>query len=182
VSNKIILSFVTPKYNLPKQNTIVVGFMTRLKEIRMQPIGYVKRKTRNENVKDKSLIAQIVVKPEYLEALNGIEKYSHLFIIFYMHKISKQQVPVLKVHPRGRVDIPMQGIFATRTPLRPNPIGLTLVQLIERKRNILTVKGLDAYHNTPVLDIKPYNHWNMATDIKVPEWRKKLEESATNQP
>jgi tRNA-Thr(GGU) m(6)t(6)A37 methyltransferase TsaA len=99
-----------------------------------------------------------------------------------MHKISKRKEPTLKVHPRGRTDIPLQGIFATRTPLRPNPIGLTLVQLIERKQNILTVKGLDAYHNTPVLDIKPYNHWNMTTDFEVPEWRKKLEESTANQP
>jgi tRNA-Thr(GGU) m(6)t(6)A37 methyltransferase TsaA len=150
--------------------------MIKLKEIRLEPIGYVKRKAKNENVKDRSLIAKVVIKPEYLEALNGIERYSHLFIIFYMHKIPREQKLTLKVHPRGRVDLPLQGIFATRTPQRPNPIGLTLVRLIERKQNVLVVKGLDAFHNTPVLDIKPYNHWNMATDIRVPEWRKKLEE------
>jgi tRNA-Thr(GGU) m(6)t(6)A37 methyltransferase TsaA len=138
----------------------------------------VKRKTRNENVRDRSLTAQVVIKPKYLEALNGIEGYSHLFIIFYMHKIPKEQKTILKVHPKGRADIPLQGIFATRTPQRPNPIGLTLVQLIERKQNILAVKGLDAYDKTPVLDIKPYNHWDRATDIKIPEWRKKLEETS----
>jgi len=150
--------------------------MNKTEEITLEPIGYVRRKTRNENVRDRSLTAQVVIKPKYLKALNGIEDYSHLFILFYMHKIPKEKEPILMVHPRGRADIPLQGIFATRAPQRPNHIGLTLVQLIERKRNILVVKGLDAYDKTPVLDIKPYDHWNMATEIKVPEWRKKLEE------
>ncbi len=140
----------------------------------MKPVGYVKRKTKNENVRDKSLTVQVVVEPEYVEALKGIEDYSHLFIVFYMHKISKKRKPVLEVHPRGRADIPLQGIFATRTPQRPNPIGLTLVRLVERKRNILVVEGLDAYDRTPVLDIKPYDHWNSAADIRVPEWRRNL--------
>jgi len=149
--------------------------MTQIKEIRLKPIDYVQRKTKNENVKDRSLSAQVVIKSKYLEALNGIEDYSHLFIIFYMHKTPKEQKPISKVNPRGRADIPLQGIFATRTPQHPNPIGLTLVQLIKLKQNILVVIGLDAYHNTPVLDIKPYDHWNTATDVKVPEWQKKLE-------
>jgi len=152
--------------------------MTKIKEIKLEPIGYVKRKIRNENVRDRSLTAQVVIKPEYLKALNGIEDYSHLFIIFYMHQTPTEQKPFLKVHPRGRADIPLQGIFATRTPQRPNPIGLTLVQLIDRKQNILVVKELNAYDNTPVLDIKPYNHWNIATNIGVPEGRKKLEETS----
>ncbi len=147
-----------------------------IKEIRLEPIGYVKRKTRNENVRDRSLTAQVVIKAKYLEALSGIEDYSHLFILFYMHKIPEEQMLTLKVHPRGRADIPLQGVFATRTPQRPNPIGLTLVQLIERKQNILAVKGLDAYNDTPVLDIKPYDHWDMAKKIRIPEWRRRLEE------
>lgn len=152
--------------------------MTKIKEIKLEPIGYVKRKIRNENVRDRSLTAQVVIKPEYLKALDGIEDYSHLFIIFYMHKTPTEQKPFLKVDPRGRADIPLQGIFSTRTPERPNHIGLILVQLIDRKQNILEVKGLDAYNNTPVLDVKPYDHWNTTTEIEVPEWRKKLEETS----
>jgi tRNA-Thr(GGU) m(6)t(6)A37 methyltransferase TsaA len=151
--------------------------MTQIKEIRLKPIGYVQRKTKSENVKDRSLSAQVVIKSKYLEALNGIEDYSHLFIIFYMHKTPKKEKLILKVNPRGRADIPLQGVFATRTPQRPNPIGLTLVELIERKQNTLVVKGLDAYDNTPILDIKPFDHWDSATDIEVPEWRRKLEET-----
>lgn len=152
--------------------------MTQIKEIKLKTIGYVQRKTKNENVKDRSLTAQVVIKSKYLEALNGIEDYSHLFIIFYMHKTPKKQKPILKVNPRGRADIPLQGVFATRTPQRPNPIGLTLVRLIERKQNIIVVKGLDAYNKTPVLDIKPYDHWNTVVDIEVPEWLKKIEETS----
>lgn len=151
--------------------------MTKIKEIKLEPIGYVKRKTENENVKDRSLITQVVIKRKYVKALNGIEDYSHLFIVFYMHRIPKKLEPVLKVHPRGRADVPSQGIFATRTSQRPNPIGLTLVQLIERRQNTLVIKGLDAYNNTPVLDIKPYNHWNMVANTEVPEWLKKLKET-----
>lgn len=149
--------------------------MVKIREIKFEPIGYVKRNTKGENVKDRSLTVQVVIKPEYIKALNGIEAYSHLFIIFYMHKTPKKQKPVMKVHPRGRANIPLQGIFATRTPERPNPIGLTLVQLVERKRNILVVKGLDAYDKTPVLDIKPYDYWDTVTDIEIPEWLKKLD-------
>lgn len=156
--------------------------MTKIEEVKLKPIGYVKRRYRNENVKDRSLTAHVVIKPQFIKALSGIEGYSHLFIVFYMHKIPEKQKSTPKVHPRGRADIPLQGVFATRTPRRPNPIGLTLVQLIKRKQNILVVKGLDAYDETPVLDIKPYDHWDRAADIRVPEWRKKLEKSAANQP
>ncbi|MGD8506938.1 MAG: tRNA (N6-threonylcarbamoyladenosine(37)-N6)-methyltransferase TrmO [Candidatus Bathyarchaeota archaeon] len=152
--------------------------MTEAKEIKLEPIGYVKRKTKSEDVRDRSLTTRVVVEPEYLEALDGIEDYSHLFVIFFMHEISRKRKPVLKVHPRRRSDIRLQGIFATRSPQRPNPIGLTLVQLVERKQNILVVKGLDAYDETPVLDLKPYDHWDMAADIVVPEWREKLEKSS----
>ena len=153
--------------------------MTEIKEIKLEPIGYVKRKTKDENVRDRSLTVQVVINPRYIAALDGVEDYSHLFIIFYMHKIPKKQEPILKVHPRGRADIPLQGIFATHTPQRPNPMGVTIVQLIERKENILVVKGLDAYDNTPVLDIKPYNHWDSVVDIRVPEWLKKLEKTSS---
>ena len=83
---------------------------------------------------------------------------------------------MLMVHPRGRNDLPLMGAFAARTNLRPNPIGLTLVQLLKVDDNILTVRGLDAFDGTPVLDIKPYDSWDIVTEIKVPEWWNRLEE------
>jgi tRNA-Thr(GGU) m(6)t(6)A37 methyltransferase TsaA len=85
----------------------------------------------------------------------------------------------MKVHPRGRRDLPLLGVFATRTNLRPNPIGLTLVELVKVEGNILKVRGLDAYDGTPVLDVKPFDFWDMAKDAKVPAWWLKLEEEKT---
>jgi len=81
----------------------------------------------------------------------------------------------LKVHPRGRQDMPLLGVFATRTNLRPNPIGLTLCELVKVEDNVLTVRGLDAYNDTPVLDVKPYDLWDCVPNARMPEWWKKLE-------
>lgn len=149
--------------------------MSATKEIEMKPIGYVRRASKEEDVKDRSLISRIVIRKDLVEALEGIEDFSHIFIFFWMHQIPKEEIKILKVHPRGRTDLPLLGIFATRTAFRPNPIGLTLVELLERKNNVLVVKGLDALDGTPVLDIKPYNSRDMVLDARVPEWHKKLD-------
>ena len=71
--------------------------------------------------------------------------------------------------------MPLLGIFATRTMLRPNPIGLTLVELVKAEGNVLTVRGLDAFDGTPVLDIKPFDSWDKANNARVPTWWTKLE-------
>lgn len=72
--------------------------------------------------------------------------------------------------------MPLLGAFATRTNLRPNPIGLTLVELFKVEKNVLTVRGLDAFDGTPVLDIKPFDSWDNASNAKVPDWWIKLNE------
>jgi len=149
--------------------------MYATKEIKMKPIGYVRRTSKKEDVKDRSLISKIVIRKDLVEALEDIEDFSHIFVVFYMHQISKKEKRNLKVHPRGRLDLPLLGVFATRTAFRPNPVGLTLVELLERKNNVLAVKGLDALDDTPVLDIKPYTSGDMVLDAMVPEWHKKLD-------
>lgn len=149
--------------------------MSATKEIKMKPIGYVRRASKEEDVKDRSLISRIVIRKDLVEALKGIEDFSHIFVVFWMHQVPKEETKILKVHPRGRTDLPLLGIFATRTAFRPNPIGLTLVELLERKNNVLVVKGLDALDGTPVLDIKPYNSRDIVLDARVPEWHKKLQ-------
>jgi tRNA (Thr-GGU) A37 N-methylase len=73
------------------------------------------------------------------------------------------------------MDLPLIGAFAARTNLRPNPIGLTVVELLEVKDNVLTVRGLDAFNDTPVLDIKPYDPWDVAAEVRVPSWWRSLE-------
>jgi len=150
--------------------------MPASREIRMKPIGYVRRVSKEEDVKDRSLISKIVIRKDLVEALDGIEDFSHLFVVFYMHKVSVKEKRSLKVYPRGRTDFPLLGVFATRTAFRPNPIGLTLVELIERKHDILVVRGLDAFDDTPVLDLKPADSLDMVANPRVPEWLEKLHE------
>ena len=149
--------------------------MSQMVGIGLEPIGYVATKAVGREVRDRSKISEIVLHPDLVEALEGIEDFSHIFIIFWMHEIVDKDRRVTKVHPRGRRDLPLIGIFGTRTPLRRNPIGLTLVELLEVRDNILVVRGLDAFNNTPVLDIKPYDPWDAAEDAKVPEWWTRLE-------
>jgi tRNA-Thr(GGU) m(6)t(6)A37 methyltransferase TsaA len=147
-------------------------------EIVMKPIGFVKTEAVGDEVKDKNRISQIIIHAEFAEALDGIEEFSHLFVLFWLNHVSRENER-LKVHPRGRKDLPLLGVFATRTMLRPNPIGLTLVELIKVEGNVLTVRGLDALDGTPVLDIKPFDPWDTAKDAKVPRWWTKLKNEKT---
>ncbi len=143
-------------------------------KIVLEPIGYVRTSAVGEEVKDRNRISQIVIRKELAEGLYGIEGFSHLFVLFHLSKITPEQRKTLKVHPQGKEDLPLMGVFATRTKLRPNPIALTLVELIKVQENILTVKGLDAFDGTPVLDVKTFDFWDMPKDARVPSWWSKL--------
>jgi len=148
-------------------------------KINLEPVGFVKTKAVGKEVRDKNIISQIVFREELTEALEGIQDFSHLFVLFWMHKIAEKEKGIMKVHPRGRSDMPLLGVFATRTPHRPNPIGLTRVKLLGVEGNVVTVQGLDAFDGTPVLDIKPFDSWDTTEDFKVPEWWMKLEKERT---
>jgi tRNA-Thr(GGU) m(6)t(6)A37 methyltransferase TsaA len=140
-------------------------------KIEIRPIGFVKRASPEEDVTDKSLVSEIVLEKGFAKALDGIEDFSHVFIIFWMHKISKTEKAALQVHPRGRSELPLVGTLADRGPNHPNPFGLTLVEVIKCRENVLWVRGLDAYDRTPVLDIKPYGcPWEVVTDSRAPKW------------
>ncbi len=146
--------------------------------IALKPVGSVKTEAVCDEVKDKNRISQIIIHAEFAEALEGIEEFSHLFVLFWLNQVSRENKR-LKVHPRGRKNLPLLGVFATRTMLRPNPIGLTLVELVKIEGNVLTVRGLDALDGTPVLDIKPFDPWDTAKDAKVPRWWTKLKNEKT---
>jgi tRNA-Thr(GGU) m(6)t(6)A37 methyltransferase TsaA len=148
-------------------------------EIALKPIGFVRTEAVGDEVKDKGRISHIVVNRELAEALEGIAEFSHLFVLFWLHEVTSEERKTLKIHPRGREDLPLLGVFATRAKLRPNPIGLTLVELMKVEDNVLTVRGLDAFNETPVLDLKPFDLWDMAKDAKVPRWWTKLEKEKT---
>jgi len=154
--------------------------MSSSNKICIEPVGFVKTKAVGKEVRDKKVISQIIFREDLTEALTGVEEFSHLFVLFWLHEMSEQDQRILKVHPRGRADLPLLGIFATRTPHRPNPIGLTRVKLLNIEGNIITVQGLDAFDGTPILDIKPFDSWDSTKDFKVPEWWKKLEKEKIN--
>lgn len=144
--------------------------------IALKPIGFVKTAAVGDEVKDKSRTSEIIINPELSSALDGVAGFSHYFVLFWLSEITPEQRAMMKVHPRGRKDMPLLGAFATRTNLRPNPIGLTLVELVKVEKNVLTVRGLDAFNGTPVLDIKPFDYWDTAKNVKMPDWWLKLEE------
>lgn len=102
---------------------------------------------------------RVEVFPQYAEALDDIEGFSHLYLIYWLHRAAEVASSVagpsqLKVVP-FLDDVP-RGVFATRTPVRPNPLGLSIVRLVERRGAELLVEDLDALDGTPLLDIKPY--------------------------
>lgn len=116
------------------------------------------------------IVSEIVVHPDLNEALDGLEEFSHIIVLYWTHRTASDEMP-LKVHPMGKKELPLTGLFATRSPYRPNRIGKTTVSLLQRQGNILTVKGLDALDGTPVIDIKPYiPGYDSAADARVPRW------------
>ena len=145
-------------------------------EITFKPIGVVHNEIKQTGYRDcKDIVSEIEVNAKWAELLDGIEEFSHIIILFWMHKVSRDVAPPAKVHPRGRADLPLIGLFATRAPQRPNPVGLTIVKLLKRRGNVLTVQGLDAVDGTPVIDIKSYMIPKIArNEIRMPEWVAKL--------
>ena len=95
--------------------------------------------------------SRVVVAPEFFEGLTGLEAGQRVMIVFHFHLVQSYS---LLQHPRGDHSRPKRGVFALHTPYRPNPIGVTVVDLLSLEGNVLRVRGLDALNGTPVLDIK----------------------------
>jgi tRNA-Thr(GGU) m(6)t(6)A37 methyltransferase TsaA len=117
------------------------------------PIGYVENDFDAPTTPGTVAVAesQIFVAPEFVEGLTGLEAGQRVMIVFHFHLV---QSYALLQHPRGNRSRPKRGVFALHTPYRPNPIGVTVVDLLSVEGNALRVRGLDALNGTPVLDIK----------------------------
>ena len=144
-----------------------------LPAISLKPIGIVRNKVRQPPKPpydwDK-VVSEIEIDRSLTEALDNLDEFSHIIVFYWMDKVVTNQLPT-KVHPRGNKKLPLVGLFATRSPKRPNPIGKTTVRLMKRQGNILTVAGLDATDGTPVIDIKPYlPRYDSVARAKVPWW------------
>jgi len=150
-----------------------------LQKITLKVIGKVRNSIHKKNREGwESVISEVIIDPKYEEGLEGIEDYSHLLILFWLSRMSPRdrgRGRLMKIHPKSRLDLPLVGVFSTRTQYRPNPIGLTLVQLLKRRKNILEVQGLDAINGTPVLDIKPISpRTEFPRRTRVPKWYYRL--------
>lgn len=145
-------------------------------EIILNPIAIVKNsKTDLSDDYWGNVISEIeLVESVTHDSFDGIEEFSHLEILFYFNQSDKNKI-IFKGHPRGNTNWPAVGIFAQRKKDRPNSIGLTIVELLERKGNTLVVKNLDAINGTPILDIKPVmKEFLPVMEIKQPQWSSEL--------
>jgi len=100
----------------------------------------------------RSADSRIVLDPALTEGLQGLEPGQQVMVLFHFHL--SQGFDLLQ-HPRGDKSRPRRGVFGLRSPRRPNPIGVTVVELVAVEGNVLRVRGLDAINGTPVLDLKP---------------------------
>lgn len=162
--------------------------------ISFKPIGFVRNRSvdaswgealqsmtwqeRAARMKDQTEeISEIVINPELEDALDRVEEYSHLQVLYYPHLVPEERrsKQTMKVHPLGSHDFPLVGVLATRSPIRPNSILVTNVSLVKREGNILRVTGLDALDGSPVLDIKPcMPELTDYEEVKVPEWMQQV--------
>ncbi len=96
--------------------------------------------------------SRIVLDPALVEGLDGLEPGQEIIVVFHLHRA---QGYALRQHPRGDPERPLRGVFALHTPRRPNPIGVTVAEIVAIEGNVLVVRGLDALDGTPLLDLKP---------------------------
>ncbi|RLI96224.1 MAG: hypothetical protein DRO99_04845 [Candidatus Aenigmatarchaeota archaeon] len=162
--------------------------------IRMYPIGYVESEYTDPKklkiaCKEGTKFAgesSVVLYEENVDMLEGLEQFSHAWILFHLHKADDRVEPVthpgageMKLPQKGRSTasypgrrrMPLVGVFASRSQYRPNHIALRLVRISEIKGNRMKVIGLDAVNDSPVLDIKPFvPHFDVADEPKVASW------------
>ena len=128
-----------------------------MNEVRYKPIGIVHspfRKSQSvpiQSVASKGIEGSVEVAREYVEGLKDIEGFSHIILIYHFH-LSKDYSLIVKPY----LDENLHGVFSTRAPSRPNPIGISIVRLTKVEDNILYIQDLDIIDGTPLLDIKPY--------------------------
>jgi len=125
-------------------------------EIAMQPIGVihsaftVAHETPIQAARSQA-VGSVEVYPAFADGLKDIEGFSHIHLLYAFHESSGYDLSV-----KPFLDDQERGVFATRHPRRPNPIGMSIVRLVSRQGNVLTVEGVDVLDGTPLLDIKPY--------------------------
>lgn len=140
--------------------------------VNVRPLGVVRNNV-FEPVPDgwESVRSDLIFREELMPALDGIETYSHILVVFACHRVPDEERTSGRIRPGEDPRLPEQGVLATRSQRRPNSLGVAVVPLLRRRRNILRVVGLDAIDGTPLLDVKPYiPHYDSVPDAQVPDW------------
>ncbi len=116
--------------------------------------------------------ARIKIYKQYREGLYRLDDFSHLIVLYWLTgRDNESDRSTLRVTPKRHPGAPEMGVFGSRSPSRPNPIALCVVQLLRRSEDEVEVRGLDANPNSPVVDIKPYiPRADMVAEAKAPEW------------
>lgn len=116
--------------------------------------------------------SKVKIFPEFCAGLKGLDDFSHIIILYWLHlRENEKERSTLKVIPRRHWGAPQVGVFTSRSPSRPNPIGFCVVKLIKIEQCTLIVKGLDALEGSPIIDIKPYiKRADSIPDAREPDW------------
>jgi tRNA-Thr(GGU) m(6)t(6)A37 methyltransferase TsaA len=168
-------------------------------ELKIRPVGLVQNDIREPSLVASSgdlkwqdedcppshpdtIVSEIIINSDYAGILDGIEDFSHLLVLYWGHRVDSKDRSLMKVHPMGRKDLPFVGVFSTCSPVRPNPILISAVRLLERKDFVLRVEGLDAVNGSPILDIKPYLPTYYAiNDVRLSDWMERILEEIGEQ-
>jgi len=156
--------------------------------IDIDPVGYVETGYSDQEISEswpRGVEGKIVIYPDYVEGVKGLEEFSHIIVLAWLHKVSKAERSVLRVRFRRFVklgvrleDLPEVGVFCSDSPHRPNPLAISVLKLDKIDGNRLYVSGLDLYNGTPILDIRAYTPTYSLGRYKIPEWYQRLLEKA----
>ncbi|MEA3466664.1 MAG: tRNA (N6-threonylcarbamoyladenosine(37)-N6)-methyltransferase TrmO [Thermodesulfobacteriota bacterium] len=132
------------------------------KQFLLNPIGVVHKE--NERT---TLLLNKDVEP----ALLGLDGFSHVWVFWWLGRNNTQKKrSILQVYPRGNRENPLTGVFACRAPVRPNLIALTLCRILSVKNNVVEIDRIDAFADTPILDLKPYIPSSDSAKASIPDW------------
>jgi len=125
----------------------------------------------------KNTYATLIFKKQYLEGLKDLEGFSHLYLIYYFHKIKEPKLSVIPFNEKSNTP---RGVFSTRTPMHPNSLGLSVVELVKVEEERVTIRGVDILDGTPIIDVKPYiEHFDKVEGEVKSGWMKSTQEEVS---
>ncbi len=141
-------------------------------KLQLLPIGWVRNSVTDPRPSGwETVESELHVLPEFAQGLKGLEEFSHIIVFFWLHLVPQELRAAGQLHPGERGDLPLVGTFATRSQLRPNPLGMAVAPLLGVQGTVLRVRGLDAIDGTPLLDLKPYlPPYDAHQQVRMPSW------------